>query len=175
MIDWSDFRNMVENYKRKIKLRDSVEQATKAEEVGRKYFLEGRYEHAYFLGFVEAIGHVPRPEYFFIAGDIRLRTTLSLHSDSPHAPPGYKACWNKYKLEMDVNRELESAFQMAFGLVEELNLSKTRDSKIYKQAMVNASCFALLRSRYLEQMSAQCVPIVEVKACLGSPLLFLYP
>ncbi|WP_153101554.1 hypothetical protein [Paraburkholderia hayleyella] len=174
VIDWMDFRNTLENYKRKIKLRGNVEQATEAEKRGRRYFLEGRYENAYFRGYQDAIGYIPRPEYFFIVGDIKLRTTLSLHSDSPHAPLEYTACWDKYQFAMDVNRDLESPFQTGFGLVAELNLSKTKDSKIYKQAMINASCFARLTSKYLEQMGPQCVSIEEVKACLGSPLLFLY-
>ncbi|WP_143331187.1 hypothetical protein [Burkholderia aenigmatica] len=174
VIDWRDFLNTVKNYKRKINLTANIEQATKAEERGKKYFLEGRYEHAYFLSYQDAIGYIPRPEYFFIVGDIRLRTTLSLHSDSPHAPPGYKACWDKYQVATDVSRDLEPSFQTGFGLVDELNLSKTKNSKIYKQAMANASCLARLTSKYLEQMGPQCVPIEEVKACLGSPLLLLY-
>ncbi|HEJ3360321.1 TPA: hypothetical protein SL372_001593 [Pseudomonas aeruginosa] len=174
IIDWMDFRKTLEVYERNIKLRGNVEQAAAAEKRGRKYFLEGRYEDAYFLGYQDAMSYIPRPEYFFIAGDIKIRTTLSFHSDSPHAPPEYRACWDKYKFAMDVNRDLESAFQTGFGLVEELNLSKIKDSKIYKQAMNNASCLARLTNKFLEKMGPQCVPIVEVKECLGSPLLFLY-
>lgn len=174
VIDWMDFRKTLEIYQSNIKLRGNLDQAAEAEKKGKAYFLEGRYEDAYFLGYQDAMSYVPRPEYFFITGDIKLRTMLSFHSDSPHAPPEYKACWGKYKFAMDVNRDLESPFQTGFGLVEELNLSEIRDSKIYKQAMTSASCFARLTNKYLENMELQCVPIAEVKACLGSPLLLLY-
>ena len=172
--DWEEFRKAVRLYNGNIKIKENVEGAARAEEQGRKFFLEGRYEKAYFYGYGRAIDWIPRPEYFFIVGDINLRMKLSLHSDSAHATPEYKSCWNKYLFAMDVKRELESPFQTGFGLVEELNLSKTRNSNIYKQAMANASCFARLTSKYSEGVGPQCVPLEEVKACLGRPLLFLY-
>lgn len=174
VINWMDFRKTLEIYKKTINVRGNIEQAAEAENRGKSYFLEGRYEQAYFLGYLNAIDYIPRPEYFFIIGDLNLRTTLSLHSDSPHAPIEYMACWDKYQFAMDVNRDLESDFQIAFGLVEELNLTKTKESKIYKQAMANASCLGRLTNKYLDKMGSQCVPIDQVKACLGSPLLFLY-
>ncbi|WP_236186760.1 hypothetical protein [Pseudomonas protegens] len=172
--DWQEFRKTVELYSSNIKIKENIEGAARAEEQGKNFFLEGRYEQAHFLGYGRAIDWIPRPEYYFIEGDISLRMKLSMHSDSPHAPLEYKSCWDKYLFAMNVKEELESKFQTGFGLVEELNLSETRDSKIYKQSMANASCLAKLTSKYSEGVGPQCVPVEEVKACLGTPLLFLY-
>ena len=171
---WQFFRGTVEHYKKTVNSAENNNNATQAEKRGKKFFLEGRYDKAYFNGYGDAIAWVPRPEYFFIVGDIQLRMKLSLHSDSPYATPEYKSCWDKYLFSVDLNRNLESSFETGFGMVEELNLSKTRSSKIYKQAMANASCFARLTSKYSEGVGPQCIPVEEVKACLGTPLLFLY-
>lgn len=174
LTDWEEFRKTVRLYNSNIKIKKNVDGAARAEEQGKKFFLEGRYEEAYFNGYGRAIDWIPRPEYYFIVGDINLRMKLSLHSDSPHATLEYKSCWDKYLFAMNVKQELESPFQTGFGLVEEMNLSKTRNSNIYKQAMANASCLARLTSKYSEGVGPQCVPVEEVKACLGTPLLFLY-
>jgi hypothetical protein len=172
--NWQIFRDTVEYYKKSIKSQKNIENSAQAEKRGKKLFLEGRYDQAYLHGYGDAIAWIPRPEYYFIVGDINLRMKLSLHSDSPYATPEYKACWDKYLFQADVNRELVSSFEMGFGLVGELNLSKTRNSRIYKQAMANAACFARLTSKYTEGVGPQCVPVEEVRACLGSPLLFLH-
>ena len=171
---WQFFRGTVERYKKTVNSAENNNNATQAEKRGKKFFLKGRYDKAYFNGYGDAIAWIPRPEYFFIVGDIQLRMKLSLHSDSPYATPEYKSCWDKYLFSVDLNRNLESSFETGFGMVEELNLSKTRSSKIYKQAMANASCFARLTSKYSEGVGPQCIPVEEVKACLGTPLLFLY-
>lgn len=172
--NWEMLKHTVEHYKRRINNRENIKNAKQAEERGRKAFLEGHYDKAYFHGYGDAIAWIPRPEYFFIVGDIKLRIKMSLHSDSPHATPEYKACWDKYLFALDVNRDLESSFERGFGLVGELNLSKTRNSKIYKQALANASCLSRLTGKYSEGVGPQCVPVEEVKQCLGRPLLFLY-
>ncbi|WP_155643538.1 hypothetical protein [Burkholderia cepacia] len=172
--EWEIFKATVENYKKNIGVKENIKNAALAEKRGRFFFNEGRYDQAYFNGYGDAIAWIPRPEYFFIIGDLKLRMKLSLHSDAPHATPEQKACWDKYLFAVDVNRNLESSFEIGFGLVGELNLSDTRKSKIYKQAMANATCFARLTSKYSEGVGSQCVPIEEVKKCLGSPLLFLY-
>lgn len=124
-----------------------------------KFFLDGRYDQEYFHSYGDAIAWIPKSEYFFIVGDIKIRIKLSLHSDSPYATPEYKACWDKYLFSVDVNRNLEFSFETGFGLVEELNLSATKNLKIYKQVMANASCFARLTSKYSEGVGPQCVPI----------------
>lgn len=62
---------------------------------------------------------------FFIVGDIKLRMKRSLYNDSPCVTPEYKSCWDKYLFSVEVNSNLKSSFETGFGLVEELNLSKT--------------------------------------------------
>lgn len=168
------FRNTVEKYKKNINDRESIEYAKEGEESGKKAFLEGDLLKSDFHGYGNSIAWIPRPEYFFIVGDINLRHKLSLHTDSPYSPPEYKTCWDKYLFGLDVKRYIESDFDRGFGLIEELNLSATRDSKIYKKAMTNAACFLRLTSEYSEGVGPQCVPVEKVKQCLGEPLLFLY-
>ncbi|MCW3151726.1 hypothetical protein N8H69_04210 [Achromobacter spanius] len=172
--DWQVFKNTVSHYRIAIGNKESIENAREAESRGKKAFLEGRLDKADYQGYGDAIASLPKPEYFFIVGDIALRNKLSLHSDSPYATQEYKSCWDKYLFALDVKGSIESNFERGFGLVEELNLTATRISRIYKQAMTNASCFARLTSKYSEGVGPQCVPIEEVKTCLGSPLLFLY-
>lgn len=172
--EWTMFRRTVEGYRENINKNESIRNSREAEERGRKAFLNGDLQKAYLHGYGDAIAWLPRPEYFFIVGDINLRHKLSLHSDSPYATSEYKKCWDKYLFAIDVQRTINYDFQRGFGLTEELNLSTTKNSKIYKQAIANASCFARLTSKYSEGVGPQCVPVNEVKACLGSPLLFLY-
>lgn len=172
--EWEVFRRAVEGYRIKINKSENVENARQAEKRGREAFLKGDLQKADFHGYGDAIAWLPRPEYFFIVGDINLRYKLSLHSESIYATYEYKECWDKYLFALDVKRSIGSNFERGFGLAEELNLSGTKNSKIYRQAMVNASCFARLTSKYSEGVGPQCVPLEEVKACLGRPLLFLY-
>lgn len=171
--EWEIFRSTVENYKKSINNRENIEYAKEGEKRGKKAFLAGDLQKADYRGYGDSIAWIPRPEYFFIVGDINLRHKVSLHTDSPYSPPEYKTCWDKYLFGLDLNK-LESDFDRGFGLVEELNLSGTRNSKIYKQAMTNAMCLLRLTGEYSEGVGPQCVPVEKVKQCLGEPLLFLY-
>ncbi|MCO7610766.1 hypothetical protein NJH83_11050 [Pseudomonas chlororaphis] len=172
--DWELFSHTVESYKKGINNQKNIKYAKKAEARGKAAFLKGEYAKADYRGYGDAIAWIPRPEYYFIVGDLNMRSKLSLHTDSPYSTPQYKACWDKYLFALDVEKSVGSLFETGFSLTAELDLSATKNSKIYQQALTNAACFARLTSKYSEGVGPQCVPVEEVKSCLGSPLLLLY-
>lgn len=174
MPDWEMFRHIVESYKKEINNQKNIKYAKEAEARGKAAFLKGDYAKAEYRGYGDAIAWIPRPEYYFIVGDLNMRSKLSLHTDSPYSTPEYKACWDKYLFALDARRSVIDHFERGFSLTAELNLSATKNSKIYQQALTNAACFARLTSKYSEGVGPQCVPVEEVKSCLGTPLLFLY-
>ncbi|MCO7569124.1 hypothetical protein NJH78_03975 [Pseudomonas chlororaphis] len=172
--DWEFFNQIIKRYKSGIKNKKDIENSSKAEARGKEAFLNNDYVKAEFHGYGDALAWIPRPEYYFIIGDIQLRSKLHLHTDSPYSTPEYKACWDKYLFALDARRSVIDHFERGFSLTAELNLSATKNSKIYQQALTNAACFARLTSKYSEGVGPQCVPVEEVKSCLGTPLLFLY-
>lgn len=174
MPDWEMFRHIVESYKKGINNQKNIKYAKEAEARGKAAFLKGDYAKADYRGYGDAIAWIPRPEYYFIVGDLNMRSKLSLHTDSPYSTPEYKACWDKYLFALDARSSVIDHFERGFSLTAELNLSATKNSKIYQQALTNAACFARLTSKYSEGVGPQCVPVEEVKSCLGSPLLLLY-
>ncbi len=172
--NWETLKRVVKNYKKGINNQKNIKYAKEAEARGKAAFLKGEYAKADYRGYGDAIAWIPRPEYYFIVGDLNMRGKLSLHTDSPYSTPQYKACWDKYLFALDVEKSVGSLFETGFSLTAELNLSATKNSKIYQQALTNAACFARLTSKYSEGVGPQCVPVEEVKSCLGSPLLLLY-